>query len=56
MALAEIDQIRKELGSIPDFARDGYLDNPVHTRMHELGVAIDRLEASVANLRDQLLS
>jgi hypothetical protein len=38
---ADVAQIRAELGAIPDFARDGYLDNPVHTRMHEIGLAVD---------------
>lgn len=37
----EVTKLRAEMGPEPDFQRDGYLDNPVHTRMHEIGVAID---------------
>ncbi len=37
----EVAQLRYDMGPSGDFERDGYLDNPVRIRLHEIGVAID---------------
>lgn len=50
----EVAQLRADMGPSGDFQRDGYLDNPVRIRLHEIGVAIDYCVALCSSVNERL--